>query len=461
MSRSSKRLYANGLNDSMDASGYESSNDTQSLLGSVTVRTHPSQVGETSVLGAMFIVVNACIGAGLLNFPYAYQSAGGIVVSAIIQVVLVCIIATTLLVLALCSDVRQSRSYQGVIQEMCGSKARFICELCIIAYCFGTCITFFIIIGDQTDGILAYICGGPEHLVHWYQDRRFTITCWGILIVLPLCMPKKVDFLKYPGSVGVLASLYICIVVIINYFQWAKTPSPDLVTEPSSWTQVFASIPTICFGFQCHVSIVPVYSSLHKRSLPRFTRVIIPALLTSCTAYTLSGIFGSLTFGSDVCSDVLLSYHGKNITIMIARVMALANMLTTYPILHFCGRLAIETMLQSAFGRTDEEWVLREKRRRVIETVTWFCISLLLALFIPDIGVVISVIGGLAAVFIFVFPGLCLVQFVLQHSAASRRKKWCLITFGGFLLALGVFIFSESFILAIMNDISGVTKSGC
>lgn len=87
MSRSSKRLYANGLNDSMDASGYESSNDTQSLLGSVTVRTHPSQVGETSVLGAMFIVVNACIGAGLLNFPYAYQSAGGIVVSAIIQVV--------------------------------------------------------------------------------------------------------------------------------------------------------------------------------------------------------------------------------------------------------------------------------------------------------------------------------------------------------------------------------------
>lgn len=94
-------------------------------------------------------------------------------------------------------------------------------------------------------------------------------------------------------------------------------------------------------SWQCHVSIVPVYSSLHKRSLPRFTRVIIPALLTSCTAYTLSGIFGSLTFGSDVCSDVLLSYHGKNITIMIARVMALANMLTTYPILHFCGRWVV------------------------------------------------------------------------------------------------------------------------
>ncbi|XP_063951212.1 sodium-coupled neutral amino acid transporter 7-like [Lytechinus pictus] len=460
MSRSSKRLYANRLNDSMDASGYESS-ESQSLLGSVTVRTHPAPGGETSVLGAMFIVVNACIGAGLLNFPFAYQTAGGIAVSAIIQLVLVCIISTTLLILALCSDVRQSKSYQGVIQEMCGPIGRVICELCIIAYCFGTCITFFIIIGDQTDGILSYICGGTDHLDHWYQDRRFTITCWGIFIVLPLCMPKMVDFLKYPGSIGVFASLYICIVVIINYFRKVGSPSPDLVTHPSSWTQVFASIPTICFGFQCHVSIVPVYSSLHKRSLPRFSRVIVPALLISCTAYTLSGIFGSLTFGSKVCSDILLSYHDKNITIMIARVMALTNMLTTYPILHFCGRLAIETMLQSSLGRTDEEWALREKRRRVIETVTWFSISLLLALFIPDIGVVISVIGGLAAVFIFVFPGLCLVQFVLQHSAASRRKRWCLIAFGGFLLALGVFIFSESFILSIMNDISGNNKSGC
>lgn len=47
----------------------------------------------------------------------------------------------------------------------------------------------------------------------------------------------------------------------------------------------------------------------------------------------------------------------------------------------------------------------RERRRRVLQTLVWFLLTLLLALFIPDIGKVISVIGGLAACFIFVFPG--------------------------------------------------------
>lgn len=52
-----------------------------------------------------------------------------------------------------------------------------------------------------------------------------------------------------------------------------------------------------------------------------------------------------------------------------------------------------------------EEDVGRERRRRVLQTLVWFLLTLLLALFIPDIGKVISVIGGLAACFIFVFPG--------------------------------------------------------
>jgi len=49
-----------------------------------------------------------------------------------------------------------------------------------------------------------------------------------------------------------------------------------------------------------------------------------------------------------------------------------------------------------------------ERRRRVIETLLWFAFSLLLALVVPDIDSAISLIGGLAATFIFVFPGSCL-----------------------------------------------------
>lgn len=59
------------------------------------------------------------------------------------------------------------------------------------------------------------------------------------------------------------------------------------------------------------------------------------------------------------------------------------------------------------FNGTDVDTdVVRERRRRVLYTLVWFCLTLVLALTIPDIGRVISLIGGLAACFIFVFPGM-------------------------------------------------------
>lgn len=72
-------------------------------------------------------------------------------------------------------------------------------------------------------------------------------------------------------------------------------------------------------------------------------------------------------------------------------------------------RAVLEGLWLRYTGVTVEEDVVRERRRRLLQTISWFLLTLLLALFIPDIGKVISVIGGLAACFIFVFPGTSMV----------------------------------------------------
>lgn len=72
----------------------------------------------------------------------------------------------------------------------------------------------------------------------------------------------------------------------------------------------------------------------------------------------------------------------------------------------FVARRAVVEGLWLRFqGEEVEVCVRRERRRRILQTLVWFLATLLLALFIPDIGRVISLIGGLAACFIFVFPG--------------------------------------------------------
>lgn len=43
--------------------------------------------GESNKLSAIFLIVNAALGAGLLNFPQAFDQAGGILVAVIVQAV--------------------------------------------------------------------------------------------------------------------------------------------------------------------------------------------------------------------------------------------------------------------------------------------------------------------------------------------------------------------------------------
>lgn len=95
------------------------------------------------------------------------------------------------------------------------------------------------------------------------------------------------------------------------------------------------------------------------------------------------------------------------------------------------GRAVIEGLWLRYQGMPVEEDVGRERRRRVLQTLVWFLLTLLLALFIPDIGKVISVIGGLAACFIFVFPGVDPRFPHSTHSQTLLASAPLLPTFGG------------------------------
>lgn len=81
-------------------------------------------------------------------------------------------------------------------------------------------------------------------------------------------------------------------------------------------------------------------------------------------------------------------------------------------------RVAIDSLWVGVRRQPAADADVMERLRRIITTLIWFIISLLIALFIPDIGVVISLLGGLAAIFIFVFPGQlsCCIWSQQQHS---------------------------------------------
>ena len=96
----------------------------------------PSTEG-TSTLGSIFLIVNAALGAGILNFPKAFDMAGGVLTGLVVQALLVVFIMLGLMIRAKTSDLQQSPTLQDVMDTTAGPWGRRATAAIVTVYCFG------------------------------------------------------------------------------------------------------------------------------------------------------------------------------------------------------------------------------------------------------------------------------------------------------------------------------------
>jgi len=379
-----------------------------------------------------------------------------VLVAVTVQASLLVFILVALYVLATTSDIRQSATLQETMYSVSGVWGRRVTSLIVTVYCFGTCITFLIIIGDQFDRAFASLVG-HQFCHHWFLNRDFIMPATSLVLILPLCYSKTIDFLQYVSMAGVVTIFYVVGLILVEYLVGGHTPGP-IKTRPDVWTDVFTVIPVICFGYQCHVSVIPIYSCMRHRTIRHFTIATSSAIAVCVIVYTGAATFGYLTFGSHVSEDIISDYSASKPMVMVALIAMAAKTYTTYPILLFCGREGLDSLLRDLVVKEDS--VGKERVRRVVIATTWFLLTLVLAIEIPNIGEVINMLGSLAAVFIFVFPGVCLLQTALTRDPGlvtwgSRLKMAGAFTF----LILGAFLFGVVLTQAIIFNSSSSSGS--
>jgi len=293
----------------------------------------------------------------------------------------------------------------------------------------------------------------------WYFDRRFTISLIALLTIFPLCVPKDIGFLRHAALLGFMSCMFVVAVVVIRFFLPSSSqtlPPPELPESPASVSAFLSSIPTIFFAYQCHVSAVPIYASMRDRSPTSWLTVVGIGLFLCCIVYTLTGVFGYLSFGRGVHSDILLSYPAKDPLVIAARVLMAVAMVTSYPILHFCGRaafLSVTGLDRFTIDVTSAERVRKERKRRWVLTVIWFLGALSLSITVPTISDVISVIGSLAAFFILIFPGMVIMQLVLEDFPGwhKRIRAVSQVLMGMIFVVAGTWIFGVTLTLALYH----------
>ena len=96
---------------------------------------------------------------------------------------------------------------------------------------------------------------------------------------------------------------------------------------------------------KCHVSSIPIYAGLKPkwRGVSFFSVIVAIGIAICFYVYTSTGVFGFLTFLPNECvnSDILRNYCPNDVAISIARGLLILCLITSYPILHFCGRFVV------------------------------------------------------------------------------------------------------------------------
>ncbi|XP_038558013.1 putative sodium-coupled neutral amino acid transporter 8 [Micropterus salmoides] len=433
----------------------ELARESISLLARSASHADPPRLGS---FGAVFIMLKSALGAGLLNFPWAFQKAGGVNTAISVELVSLVFLISGLIILGYASSVSRQMTYQDVVSEVCGRAVGQLCEVCFCFNLFMICVAFLVVVQDQLEklciSLYDRVTGSTEGEMpyHWYTDQRFALFIMCLIIILPLSIPKEIGIQKYTSVLGTLAATYLCVAVIVKYYlmeSHAVIISPE--HSQGSWASMFSVVPTICFGFQCHEACIAIYSSMANQKLSHWVVISVLSMFFCLLVYTLTGVYGFLTFGRAVASDILMSYPGNDVVMIISRLLFLISIITIYPIILLLGRSVIlNLMLRIQRRRCGIVTHSFESRCRVVLTVIWISITLLIAMFVPDMGEVISVIGGISAFFIFIFPGLCLV-FIMQTESVTQRVRVILTVWGVITIVVGAFIFGQSTTIAVME----------
>ncbi|XP_048825465.1 putative sodium-coupled neutral amino acid transporter 8 [Brienomyrus brachyistius] len=434
----------------------ELARESISLLGKPALDSDGPRLGS---FGAVFIMLKSALGAGLLNFPWAFHKAGGVSTAIGVELGSLVFLISGLVILGYSSSISRQNTYHDVVRELCGPAIGHLCEVCFVLNLFMISVAFLVVVQDQLeklcDSLYAMVTGSSEMPYHWYTDPRLALLLLCLIVILPLSIPKEISIQKYTSVLGTLAATYLSVAVVIKYYMKEDHVSitPMYSSGISSWASMFSVVPTICFGFQCHEASIAIYSSMENKKLSHWVVISVVSMFICLLIYSFTGVFGYLTFGEKVAADILMSYPENDVAMIISRLLFGISIITIYPIILLLGRSVIQNLFLRVRRRFAMVTRSFENRSRVVLTVIWIAVTLLIAMFVPDMSKVISIIGGISAFFIFIFPGLCLM-FIMQSEPVKHRTRVFLTCWGVTTVLCGAFVFGQSTTIAVLEIIN-------
>lgn len=445
--------------------------------------------GDSPFFLSVFNQMNAILGSGILGLAFAMTNLG-IVTYTLAMVSVGCCAQYSVQLLLECCDKIKKKSYEeiGEASNITYNKkpiGRQIVALCIMIQNTAAMTSYMMIIKNQLPEVLQQIIDVVKETCKVF-DPTWVVIITITFIVLPISLIHRIEFIAYFSTFSIGCMFIFTIVIVYQKFdlpgcedlqeELTATAEEAIQSRSGSYNGTFCgserhisnitecgakwfnvnsdtpfAIPTMIFGFLCHTSVLPIYAEL-KEPQPddmfkfktlgeKMKYVSMTAVFLCGIIYSITALFGYLTFYSGTPSDLLLaySYDLTNTMTLFVRSLVICGVILTLPLINFPTRKATTFMF---FGSKPFSWM-----RHIAITVIQHVFCVILVLTIPDIKYVFGLAGCCTSIMLmFVLPALFWIRLVYdeKHGDKSKLQNTRIfaaigIIFGGFSLCLTIY----------------------
>jgi amino acid permease len=290
---------------------------------------------------AIFNTTNTIIGGGVLALPFAFANAGLIVgVALVILIALLSFLSSHYLaILVRYCQKKNGRSYRSVAMSAFGFPGAFAVDVCFVLFLFGGAVGYVVIMGDILTPYFEQVTGWSEKPANRYLVEAVVTLCFAY----PLCLLKKIDYLKYTSFAALICICYMVIVIgVESYARIEENFEAHNVVYANASLDLFQAFPVITFAFAFHMQQFAIQNEMIQ---PGRIRIVVGfAIAFSAICYLIVGVFGYLAFFESANSNILTSFD-DNIPIIIGKIALVFIILFSFPVLHFPLRQAVMSLI--------------------------------------------------------------------------------------------------------------------
>jgi len=333
-------------------------------------------------------------------------------------------------------DIHKTKSFSEAWSKSVSPKTSSIISFMITFKTFFACLAYSIIIGDSFSS-LAKSLNVPDIL----SSRSNVIIGITSSIVLPLCLLKNLDALKYTSMLGLSGIVYCAIFLAIRLFDGSYSPGGQYFKSIAESmrpsfnkhgthlnSSIFILISMMSTAFVAHYNAPKFWVSLKDRTTKRYNTVVASAFSFSALMYVAVMWIGFLTFGGNSTGFILNNFAKEDKLATIARLAIGAGILCSYPLTFTGLRDGVFDLLKIPDNKKDS--LVLPVTVAILSVITGF------SLILKNLGLVVAVSGALiGATLIYLVPAIMNINNI---KAVSGSKLELLVNY--FMAGMGILI---------------------